>query len=280
MKNVLYILMLALALTLVGCKKQPYLKVDKPSLNLPSAGGSEKIVVDANYPWTASASDAWIKITYTEGENDLKVTVSTNYATDGRQGTISIKSEDLIVEVPVSQNQRDAIELEAASFADVSAEAQQIEVQLKSNVELMAEVTEGADWVSVVSTKAMAPHTVTLALKANEDRNERHAQVVFSDRTGAVSKVFTIDQAGRPRILRVAFRDVASFQVPGLTGTVGRVLSGMVYWDTDTRGIPYDDDLSKVYDDRAGSLRIEAENARAVSFSDVNGLVSIDLSEF
>lgn len=280
MKNVLYILMLALALSFVGCKKQPYLKVDKPTLSLLSAGGSEQIVIDANYPWTASSSDSWIKIQYTEGENVLKVTVQPNYATDGRQGSISVKSEDLAVVVPVTQAQRDAIELETSGRVEVNAEAQQIDIPLKSNVALTAVVKEGADWVSVVSTKSMDPHTVTLALKANEDREMRRALVSFQDASGAISQELMIDQAGLPRILRAAFRDVESFPVPVLTGLAGSVLSGRVFWDADTQGVPYDETLSRVYDDRAGSIRIEAENAQSVTFADVNGLVSIDLSEF
>lgn len=280
MKNVLYILMLALALSFVGCKKQPYLKVDKPTLSLLSAGGSEQIVIDANYPWTASSSDSWIKIQYTEGENVLKVTVQPNYATDGRQGSISVKSEDLAVVVPVTQAQRDAIELETSGRVEVNAEAQQIDIPLKSNVALTAVVKEGADWISVVSTKSMEAHTVTFSLKANDSKEMRRALVSFQDASGAIAQDLMIDQAGKPRVLRVAFRDVLSFQVPALTGIAGSELFGWAFWDTDTQGIPYDATLSKVYDDRAGSLRIEAGNAQSVTFADVNGVVSIDLSDF
>jgi hypothetical protein len=280
MKNVLYILMLALALSFVGCKKQPYLKVDKPTLSLLSAGGSEQIVIDANYPWTASSSDSWIKIQYTEGENVLKVTVQPNYATDGRQGSISVKSEDLAVVVPVTQAQRDAIELETSGRVEVNAEAQQIDIPLKSNVALTAVVKEGADWISVVSTKSMEAHTVTFSLKANDSKEMRRALVSFQDASGAIAQDLIIDQAGKPRVLRVAFRDVLSFQVPALTGIAGSELFGWAFWDTDTQGIPYDASLSKVYDDRAGSLRIEAGNAQSVTFADVNGVVSIDLSDF
>ncbi len=280
MKNVLYILMLALALSFVGCKKQPYLKVDKPTLSLLSAGGSEQIVIDANYPWTASSSDSWIEIQYTEGENVLKVTVQPNYATDGRQGSISVKSEDLAVVVPVTQAQRDAIELETSGRVEVNAEAQQIDIPLKSNVALTAVVKEGADWISVVSTKSMEAHTVTFSLKANDSKEMRRALVSFQDASGAIAQDLMIDQAGKPRVLRVAFRDVLSFQVPALTGIAGSELFGWAFWDTDTQGIPYDATLSKVYDDRAGSLRIEAGNAQSVTFADVNGVVSIDLSDF
>ena len=282
MRNVLCYLMLALtlALTFAGCKKQPYLKVDKPSLSLSSAGGAEQVVVDANYPWTVSASAAWIKIGHTEGENVLTVTVAANNATDGRQGSISIKSEDLVVEVPVSQAQRDAIELGTSGRVAVNSAAQQIDIPLKSNVALTAVVKEGADWVSVVSTKSMEAHTVTFSLKANDSKEMRRALVSFQDASGAIAQDLIIDQAGKPRVLRVAFRDVLSFQVPALTGIAGSELFGWAFWDTDTQGIPYDATLSKVYDDRAGSLRIEAGNAQSVTFADVNGVVSIDLSDF
>lgn len=278
MKKVLYILMFALAL--VGCKKQPYLEVDKPSLSLSSAGGTEQITVSANYAWTASASDSWIKVKYTEGENVLKVTVSANNNTDGRQGSISVRSESLTVTIPVTQNQRDAIELESSGRVSVGAEAQQLEIKLRSNVDVSATVTEGADWVSVVSTKAMTPHSVTLAVKANDGRTMRRALVAFTDKTGAVSQQIMLDQDGRPQVVTVTFRDVDSFQVPMLEGLAGAVLSGTVFWDMETQGTTYDGSLSKIYNGAPGSLRIEARNAGTISFADVNGLVSIDLSEF
>jgi len=279
MKRILYIFLI-LALGLVGCKKQPYLSVDKNSISVASAGTTEVVTVSANYPWTASASDSWIKVKFTEGEDQLKITVSSNNNTDGRQGTVTIKSEDLVATISVTQNQRDAIELETSGRVTVGYDAQQIDIKLKSNVEMTATVTEGADWVSVVSTKAMTPHTVTLSVKANDGRMMRRALVSFADQSGAVSQQVMIDQDGRPQVLRVSFEGVPSFQVPVLEGISGAMLSGTVFWDADTQGVPYDWSLSKVYNGAAGSLRIEANNAGTVSFADIKGLVSIDLSEF
>ncbi|MBP5625529.1 MAG: BACON domain-containing protein [Bacteroidales bacterium] len=280
MKKILYILMLGLALA--GCKKQPYLDVDKTSINLLSSGGSEQITVSANYPWTATASDSWISIKYTEGENLLKVTVGTNNNTESRRGTITIKSEGLTVSVPVAQNQRDVIVLETSGRVRIGREAQQVEVQLQSNVEDMTvTVDEGSDWVSVVSTKAVTARKITLAVKANDAR-ERQARVSFSDKTGTVKQQISINQDGVPRIVRVTFQDVPRFRVPELegTGTPGEALSAYIFWDGATQGTPYDASLSKVYDFASGSLRIEAQRVGLITFDDVDGLVSIDLSDF
>lgn len=280
MKKILYILILGLALA--GCKKQPYLEVDKSSVNLLSAGGSEQITVSANYPWSATASDSWISIKYTEGENLLKITVGTNNNTEPRRGAVTIKSEGLTVSVPVAQDQRNVIVLETSGRVRIGREAQQVEVQLQSNVEDMnVTVDEGSDWVSVVSTKAVTARKITLAVKANETR-ERQARVSFSDKTGAVKQQIWINQDGVPRIARVAFQDVPRFRVPGLegTGASGEALSAYIFWDGSTQGTPYDAALSKVYDFAAGSLRIEAQRVGLITFDDVDGLVSIDLSDF
>lgn len=278
MKKVLYFLILALVL--MGCKKQPFLNVDKTSLSFSSAGGAEQISVSANYAWTASASADWIKIKCLEADNLLKVSVEANENTDGRQGTILIESEGLTVNVPISQNQRDAIELETSDRVLIDAEAQQLEIKLNSNVEVSASVVDGSDWVAVVSTKTMTPYTVTFSVKENEGKNARSALLSFKDESGAISRLVAIDQEGRPQILRVTFRQVESFGVPRLDGVSGLEFSATVFWDGAETGVPYEWPLLKPYDGSAGSLRIEAKNAGSVSFPDVRGLLLIDLSEF
>lgn len=278
MKKILYILIFALALA--ACKKQPFLDVDKPALTVASAGGTEQVNVSANYPWTASASESWIKVKYTEGESVLTVTVSSNNDTDGRQGTITIKSEELTKTISVTQNQRDAIELDEAGRLVISSAAQQIDIKLRSNVDLTATVTEGSGWISVLSVKAMVPHTVTLAVQANTVRTMRRALVTFSDKSGKVSQQIMIDQEGKPQVLRVDFKDIRVFQVPLIEAPPGSALTGFVFWDAETEGIPYAKNLFREYNLAAGSLRIEAHNAATISFSDVDGLTAIDLSEF
>lgn len=278
MKKVLYILVLVLALA--GCKKQPYLNVDKSSLSLSSTGGTEQVSVSANYAWTASTTEAWIKVKYTEGDNVLKVIVSANDDTDGRQGTVVVKSEGLTVTVSVSQDQRNAIELEGSDIVQLGSEAQQVEVKLRSNVEVSAMVTDGSDWASVVSTKAMTSRTVTFSVLENDGKEVRRAQVSFKDAAGTVTRRVTFVQDCQPRVVCVTFQNVMSFQVPRLESKPGTSVSGLVFWDQETQGVPYDKSLSKTYAGAAGALRIEAKNARAVTFLDVKGLDSIDLSDF
>jgi len=278
MKKVLYILTLILALA--ACKKQPVLDVDKATITVEAAGSTEEVTVSANYPWTASASDSWIRVKYTEGENILKITISQNTNTDGRQGTVTLKSEELSKTISITQKQRDAIELDTAGRLSIDSDAQQIGIDLKSNVDLTATVTEGSDWVSVVSVKSMTAHTVTLNVKANEQRTMRRAIVSFSDKSGTVSQQVMIDQDGKPQMLNVGFEGVTTFRVPLLEAVTGAVMSAMVFWDNETEGTTYTKTLTKDFGGSAGTLRIEAHNAEAVSFSDVNGLTLIDLSDF
>lgn len=279
MKKVLYIL-LVLSLALVGCKKQPYVEVDRSSLSVSSAGATEQITVSANNAWSATTTDAWIKVKYSEGNNVLMVTIRANPDPDSRQGTILIKSEDVTTTVTVSQDQRDAIELDSSGSLMVSAEAQQVEVRLRSNVDMTATVEEGSDWVSVVSTKAMTSRAVTLAVSANSGRSIRRARLSFKDKTGAVSRQFVLEQDIPIQSLLVTFRDVISFRVPLLEGPSGTSSGGTVFWNGETQGIPYEWPLSRTYDGSAGSLRIDAKGVETVTFSDVRGIDSIDLSKF
>ena len=279
MKIVFHILFI-LSLALVGCKKQPYVNVDRPTLSVSSAGATEQVSVSANNAWTATTTDAWIKVKYTEGNNVLTVTVRANYDPDSRQGTILIKSEDVTTTVTVSQDQRDAIELDSSGSMMVSADAQQVEVRLRSNVDMTATVEEGSDWVSVVSTKAMTSHTVTLSVTANSGRSIRRARLSFKDKTGAVSQQVVLEQDIPHQDLLVTFRDVISFRVPLLESFADTDLEGTVFWNGETPGIPYEWPLSRTFDGAAGSLRIDAKGVETVTFSDVWGVDSIDLSKF
>jgi len=279
MKKYIYIL-IALCFAFVGCRKQPVLDVDKASISATSASCTETITVTANYPWSATSSCSWVRVSYTEGESTLKLSISANNDTEGRQGTITLTSEELSKTITVTQAQRDAIELNVSGRITLDATAQQFEVKLRSNVDLVANVTEGADWLSVVSTKAMTDHVVTLAVKANDDHSMRRALVSFSDPSGSVNQQIMVDQDGKPQVLAVGFQGVKRFDVPTLDAMAGVVLSGLVFWDQSAEGIPYSPGLFNMYDGGAGSLRIEANNATSVHFANVSGIVSIDLSEF
>lgn len=279
MKKVLYILIFALAVA--ACKPQPMLKADRVSVSVDAAGGTETINITANYPWSASSSTSWIKVKYSEEDGVLTVTISRNNDTDGRKGTITLTSEDLSVPIEVVQAQRDAIELDSAGRITVDSDAQTVDIKLRSNIDISATVTEGADWVSVQSTKAMVAHTVTLAIKANTGRTMRRALVTFSDQKGGVSQQIMIDQDGKPQVLLVGISGVATYQVPFLTGLTGSTMTASIFWDGEKEGVTYDSSLMRAYELGAtGSLRIEAHNAETVSFADVKGVDSIDLSEF
>lgn len=279
MKKIFYFLTLALALA--ACKPQPTLQADKPSLSVDAAGGTQVINITANYPWTASTSTSWIKIKASAEENTLTVTINRNNETDGRKGSITLMSEDLSVTVEVVQAQRNAIELDSEGRLVVSSDAQNLDINLHSNVALTATVTEGADWVTVVSTKAMLPHVVTLSLKANTSRNMRRALVTFSDPNNSVSQQIMIDQDGKPQVLQVGISGVGYYQVPLLTGLFGSTMTAIVFWDGEKEAETYSPSLTHTYELGAeGSLRIEAHNAESVSFASVKGVDSIDLSEF
>lgn len=279
MKKIFYFLTLALALA--ACKPQPTLQADKPSLSVDAAGGTQVINITANYPWTASTSTSWIKLKASAEENTLTVTINRNNETDGRKGSITLMSEDLSVTVEVVQAQRNAIELDSEGRLVVSSDAQNLDINLHSNVALTATVTEGADWVTVVSTKAMLPHVVTLSLKANTSRNMRRALVTFSDPNNSVSQQIMIDQDGKPQVLQVGISGVGYYQVPLLTGLFGSTMTAIVFWDGEKEAETYSPSLTHSYELGAkGSLRIEAHNAESVSFASVKGVDSIDLSEF
>lgn len=278
MKRFFLILALCLPPLLTGCKQQPFLELDRATIDAEAAGGTERIGVNANYPWTATASATWIKVR--SDDDSFTLTLSANTSPDGRTGTVTVTCEDIVKTVTVGQAQLDLVMLDSASQITIGPEAQEIQIQLRSNTDPTVSIDpSGADWVHVVSTKALTAQTVTLRIDANSGPSMRRAAVRLSGPAGNDAQEVAIEQNGTDKFLKVTVSGVDFYQVPQFTAPAGRAFSGRVYWNGSATPQDYRPDLSfPLAPALPGVLRIEAQEVETVTFENIEGVVTVDLS--
>jgi len=262
-----------LLLALAGCVPEATLTLDRQTLSFHTAGGTEQIRVSANYPWTASSSDAWLSIQYTEGSDLLTVKAGENRSQDSRTGRITVESMGLTQTLTVTQAQLDAIVLKEGDQVEIDAKAQQVSIKLSANVDMNATVKEGAPWCKVVSTKAMTDRTAILSVEANDSRAERSAVIVFSG--ASASTEVRIRQSGRPQVLAMTVKGVQKFTVPVLSAPGDLDFYGYL-WNGKEQS-DYVVGTTLTLDPAASTaLRIEGHNAYTIYFPTIDGLTEID----
>ena len=278
-RNISFLLLLPLVWLICSCQPQPAVSVSKSSLNFPSGGGSEVVAVTANYEWTASSSDNWIRVKTSKDSNDLTITVSSSTETEARQGKVTITCKEVTVTIDITQAQRDFINLKETALVKLDADAHDVQVQLEANVMFNTTVTDGTDWIMVKSTKALVSSTITLGVTANTTRRTRTASVTFTAASGDTKQVLTVQQLGLAQNLEFIVKGVNTFSVPTVTGVTGSPAFTGYLWIGGTRqeyskGMQLSLDPSK-----KTTIKIEGNNIGVVSFSDVEGLTRIDLTK-
>lgn len=164
--------------------------------------GVVEIEVMANVKFNIEISDNaqdWISEIETRGltETKLQFSIAKNRGYSRREGSITISEKDgsLSTTIKVYQSQKDAIII-SKKLVEVSKEAQQIDVDLKTNVSNFDIVIpeEFSEWVSYVETRALRNETIVLNIAENSHYDTRSAKVYIKDRATNLQDTLTIIQ--------------------------------------------------------------------------------------
>ena len=121
MKRFLYILATTcLFLSIYSCKdenEEPVipskLEVDKQSFTVGASASKESFVITSNKDWTVTTDVSWLALAPSSGKAGSTVTVemaiSTNEETESRSAVITVKIEDLSVQVEITQSGKEII---------------------------------------------------------------------------------------------------------------------------------------------------------------------------
>lgn len=163
------------------------------SLSFSEEGGTQAVSFTSALAWTVSSDADWVTVSPASGaagKVEIQVSAAANGNYDGRTATLTVKSEAVSATLSVSQKQKGALILSATSFS-VPAEGETLSVVVKANSGVAA--TSSADWIQVVSTRALEESEFRLTVAANEAYEPRTGTVAFANEAG--SETVTVEQA-------------------------------------------------------------------------------------
>ena len=163
------------------------------SLSFSEEGGTQAVSFTSALSWTVSSDADWVTVSPASGaagKVEIQVSAAANGNYDGRTATLTVKSEAVSATLSVSQKQKGALILSATSFS-VPAEGETLSVVVKANSGVTA--TSSADWIQVVSTRALEESEFRLTVAANEAYEPRTGTVAFANEAG--SETVTVEQA-------------------------------------------------------------------------------------
>lgn len=262
-------------------------------MDFPSEGGSKTISFSTNKNWVISVSESgmdvdWCSVTPSTGvSGDITVTINVkeNTSYGERNVVLTLTAGDAVEKLRVSQKQNDAILLSSTLY-EVPMEGEEIELQVKSNVNYTVEIPEQyKNWIHGESTtRSLENKDLRFKVDCNEDYEKREGEIVISD--GNITEVVKIYQAGGG----ILILSKNEYNIPSNGGTITVDLSSNfeyeyqipnVDWiklDNGTRGMSshslnFDILQNDLYDGRSANIRFYDPNGT------VNETVSINQAQ-
>lgn len=276
------LLMTACLASVSSCKKKEIAKIDldKQEVNdIASAGDKFELTVTTNYPWTAVSSDSWCAISESAGEpgtTTLKVTVKNNLSPDARTAEITFTSDEATAVVKVNQRQYPMLAADNAVYK-VDYKGGNINIALSSNVEYDVTIVSGSEWLREINTKGIAHYMHTFEADANALHESRTAELKFT--SVEESLTVSVRQFGMPSVLSMVYIGT-QLAVPVLLENAYSAPDATVMWGDGTSST-YDSTLVHDYLNVGEyPVKVTAQDADGFKMSDINGIQSIDLSDF
>ncbi len=244
-------------------------------MDFSSEGGSKTIQFSTNKNWEISVSESGMGVDWCTvspksgiaGDVTLTISVSGNTTYDERNVILTISAGDALEKLRVSQKQNDAILLSSTLY-EVPMEGEEIQLQVRSNVNYQVEIPEQfGGWIHQgTSTRSLESRDLTFTIDNNLDYDKRQGEIIISD--GNITEVVKVYQAGGG----ILVLSENQYNVPSNGGTVTVDLSSNfeyefelpnVDWlklDNGTRGmsshtIYFEVSSNEGYDDRSANIR-------------------------
>ena len=175
-KYVLLAVAALVGLAAVSCKSEEKeaedaLNIVGTTINVGKDAASPVISFKANKAWTATSDSPWIVPAQTSGEAgsvNLTLAVAENTTWEQRSGKVTVAVGMVKTDFTVVQGTESV--LETGVVIEVSPEAQDIEIPVKSNLQYTVTPDAASTWIKVVSIKsAPTEKMVTVHVDANTE---------------------------------------------------------------------------------------------------------------
>jgi hypothetical protein len=262
MKN--FILILALVLVLICCKKEtnPVLETSLSSINFETTGGDQSFNVSSNLKWQISLSSGdWITVNPLTGSKNGVVHIVTkeNNTVTKRNITLTITAESLTKNIIISQEEAPALITTNKSIENLSSSSGSFTLDVTTNG---ANWTTGGvpSWITLSPVNGTSSGQVTVSYQANTLAVTRNATITFT--SGTSSKPLTVNQAAATAILNL---DKNSENINSTSGSFSiEVTTNKSSWTTS--GVPSWITLSPATGTSSGQVTVNYQaNTLAVS---------------
>ena len=185
MKKINYLLIVvALAMSFVGCRKPVEVSFDTTTQEINAQGGSVEIVLKSNGDWTINPSAEWIVVSPMSGKGDatLTLTVESNTTGEDRSTQIKATTKDNTATLNLTQG---ALSPQPQYYLNVSPKnyrcggaGGEFTVEVSSNLDWTVATPQ---WITCSVTEGSNDATVTLTVSPIEDEKieMREADVLF-----------------------------------------------------------------------------------------------------
>ena len=164
------------------------------ALSFAPAGGPLTVKVVSGKPWVMTGESDWVSASAASGDPGAQVTFTAqaNESDEPREATFQFICGANVVPLTVTQSFAGRIIVEKAEY-DIPGTANTFSIALQSNMsDVKVEITEGSDWLTDVTTKAMQDMSFEFSATENEGDETRTAVVVFSN--ADASEQVTVNQ--------------------------------------------------------------------------------------
>ena len=194
--------LLCLALGLWSCQKAPELSITgSTSVEIKADGGSSSVSFFANRDWTVSCSESWVHVSPSSGsaaDGQITVTVrcDANTTYEDRSATLTIRSEDLVQLVSLTQPANLGVVVPIQDL-NVTSYGQTIEFEVQSNIQFIVEVSE--EWVAQINTRGLVANKLSFYIKENFAYHDRSATISIKPQNGAEAYTIKIKQDAKKK---------------------------------------------------------------------------------
>ena len=174
--------------------------------NVNSDGEQITIEIGHNVDFDYEIVGEWITKVETRAltTDYLTFNIAPNTSYDSREGSIIFTSKDgsLSQTAKIFQAQKDAVIISDDDIV-INNLSQQVSFEIEANVEYSVSEPD-ANWVHLVSTRALTSRTLTYDIDENTTHDSREAHIVVTNKTNNSSQTITITQAQKDAIVLAA----------------------------------------------------------------------------
>lgn len=280
-------ILLGAILFIPSCQKVPFITMTGPrSYSFSREGGSQTIAFSCNRDWSVSSSESWVRVSpssgsASDGDITITLTVSPNSTYDPRTATLTVKVEELMETITVTQETGLGLIVSPTTFNLTNAE-QTIEVEVQKNVNYIVNIDDACkDWIKNAGTKALSSEKVIFNISANTSYDDREGKITFLQTDGTLSQTVTVRQSqtnglfittpeynlsNEAHTLSVEVKANVEFEVTSQAEWIKFVETKALTPSTITLNI----EANESYDNRTGSVLVKQKNGELTGTITIN----------